>query len=233
MAGKPSGLVPEYRLQTQVPRMDYDHPTYQIIKRNDALPGRDSAKSLIYSGIDEPDDRFGTSCTRPRSAPAPAPAHISASLTQRALPALLLLTTGSREEIQPQTQVSWKDEQMEQPEEHEHQFADDEPPHLPEYDQLHAAEELAEPTAPHADKPSIFTTEPHTNPSAQGLVGRERAAAVAALPLSVARRLAPNMPAYPGYTPQPRNTMPLGVASVVMGGVDRRAAMGQAGRPRH
>jgi hypothetical protein len=55
-AGKPSGLVPEFRSMQKVPRMDNDRPTYHIIKTNNSIPGRESVQGLLYSGDD--DDRF-------------------------------------------------------------------------------------------------------------------------------------------------------------------------------
>lgn len=53
VAGKPSGFVPEYRVMQRVAPMSYERPTYNIIKRNNDIPGRESAKALIYSGVDE------------------------------------------------------------------------------------------------------------------------------------------------------------------------------------
>jgi hypothetical protein len=55
-AGKPSGLVAEFRSIQKVPRMDNDRPTYHIIKTNNSIPGRESVQGLLYSGDD--DDRF-------------------------------------------------------------------------------------------------------------------------------------------------------------------------------
>lgn len=61
MAGRPSGATAEYgKPHNRVPSMKYSEPTYRIIKRNEAIPGRESAKDLLYAGADDLQERYGS-----------------------------------------------------------------------------------------------------------------------------------------------------------------------------
>jgi hypothetical protein len=61
MAGRPSGALPDYgKPHQRLPSMKFSEPTYRIIKRNEAIPGRESAQDLLYAGADDLHERYGS-----------------------------------------------------------------------------------------------------------------------------------------------------------------------------
>lgn len=244
VAGKPSGLVAEYRHVPKVPPMSYDRPTYHIVKLNEALPGCESAKDLIYSGSDDPfahGARSPPHVTRAGRAAAAccgraAKRHVSraavgscaygcglrvASLAGERNPRMPLLAEQMRVALGGHAVPGHA--AMPAP---SHGHASARPrPGL----RSGTRNSLGPPAAP---APSIFARQPHApherdgpamadgdpgcDADAQNLASEGEPHGTA-LGVPVPHTPASPQPGFGGLGPQPRNTMPLGTSRVVLG----------------